>query len=166
MKSIVLIILLVTIGLHAQTWHGVVNLTVSGDERCQTQAESYLKRELRSLGDITISPSSPDWNIDAVVYSTTLTTGQRAGYNISVVISTPFCPNLSNYFSLTNEPAILVCTNYVAIQFHGMRGGSDLRKLCADIVTDFDTTQLESSRKSFEQIRQAMKSKTTNNIVK
>jgi len=159
MKIYMLLILLITRNLQAQTWQGIVNLTVGGDLSCRSEAESYLRRELHSLGDVTVSESSPEWIFDAVV-SPTVLSGRNVGYNLSVVISTPFCPNMANFFQLTNALAIQICTNYSMIEFHGVRGGPDLRKVCSDAVTAFDTAQLEPSRKSFERVRQMMKSKS------
>src|SRR6266849_3180017 len=71
-------------------WQCRIQVSVSGDQKITASVTSFLKRELRSLGDVTIVEESPDYICQVVTFADRLSTGAEARYTLSVLIQKPF----------------------------------------------------------------------------
>ena len=164
MKTAIALLILVSFCAPAAEpkWQGRVQVNVSGDSKTDTEVSSFVKRELRALGDVTVTDTTPDYVIEIVAYSTALTTGRVVGYNLSYVVCRPFS---TNYFQYLLPPEVdtkllqSLCTNYVSIQDHQLLGGPDLRALCTKLVASFDSHCLDSDRRSFEMVKEAFRAR-------
>jgi len=108
-----------------------VRLSISADEDIKQKAESYLSRELRSLGDVTIVDSGDEYKICIIVLQHESESGTLLGYSISVVFG-----ELDNYL-------------YYLIDHRLYTGGPErLRSRCEDIILDFDNKYLKEKRKT------------------
>jgi hypothetical protein len=147
MKKLILLILIVCgmsfLGF-GQSFKFVVNVDVQLREKdLQDKVESYVTRELRSLGDVEISNKDPFYTIRILGLKDRTVGGRSLGYTLSTVIiwhSTCLTPS-----------AKTVQDTYPCEIFddHYIRSGSDddLQDLCKDIVTNFDIRSLKPLRK-------------------
>ncbi len=133
MKKLIIFLWILLIGFpaFAQEKPSIkVYIDVSGDSSILKQAESYIKGKLKSLGDITIvSKKDADVGLQAVVIEGRITSGHKIGFMCACAIIIP----VSGYDHLVRM------TLYT---------GRDLKKMCQDIVTEFDTGHLEIIRES------------------
>jgi hypothetical protein len=160
------IALLIVISFYARAadpkWQGRVQVNVSGDSKTDTEVSSFVKRELRALGDVTVAETAPDYVIEIIAHSTALTTGRVVGYNLSYVVCRPFSTNFFQYLLPPQVDTKLlqsICTNYVSIEDHQLLGGPDLRALCTKLVASFDSRCLDSDRRSFDMVKEAFRAR-------
>jgi hypothetical protein len=72
-----------------------VKLALSGDESIKSDIESYIKGELRSIGDVVMSDSNADWQIlvFGIENSTQEHRNTKKYVNIGMVILRPYRSN-------------------------------------------------------------------------
>ena len=112
-----------------------VGLSITCPDKGTEQAiESYLSRELRSLGDVDIVDPGEDIILEIIALKDLTVSGKVLGYSFSVVYIEPIeCDDLP--FMHRN-----------AHRIYGA-GPNGLRNRCEDIIVDFDSTYLKSGRK-------------------
>ncbi|MDD5679859.1 MAG: hypothetical protein PHI59_01275 [Candidatus Omnitrophica bacterium] len=133
-----------------------VHVWVAGCEKLNGEVKSYLERELRSLGDVeVISSSESSYDFNMIVGCGLLDSG-------GIVISTVYVRNMEN--SLNRDILPHVSPEYqeeakeefklVGIVTHNpvtyIETYAQLKKVCQDVVTDFDKTVLQGERKRRE----------------
>lgn len=69
---------------HLTSIHVKVKVNVSGDKAIKNLVESYIKRELRELSDVSVVESNADWIIKIIA----LESMNKAGMKVGVVLST------------------------------------------------------------------------------
>lgn len=144
----------ISLNLHAQNWHSVISVHVSAPDDCRADAESYFRRELRSLGDISVDDGQPNYQLEVILEPNRLSGANRIiGYSASITVCSPLQADTLTFLSVTNPTAVATLTNYVSISTHRLVANSDLRKLCSAVVTDIDTTIFEPDRKMFTQMK-------------
>lgn len=132
MKKLIIFFLILLIGFPAFAQEKPlikVYVGISGNPR--VLAESYIKRELRSLGDVTIVDildENADYAIYILVDETKLKNGHKIGFHCAwaVVEPIPGCAHFRNVLLFYDQ---------------------DLKKICQRIVADFDINYLEEIRK-------------------
>lgn len=133
MKKLIIFLWILFIGfpVFAQEKPSIkVYIDVSGDSSILKLAESHIKRELKLIGDVTIvSKKDADAGLQAVVIEGRVISGHKIGFMCACAIIRP----VSGYDHLVRM------TLYT---------GRDLKKMCQDIVTEFDTEYLETIRES------------------
>jgi hypothetical protein len=149
-----------------------VQVTVYADTLA-SKIRSCLTQELHQLPGVTIVESEPEWIIDVIGFRSINRAGRVIGYALSVVILeaidvepldadsfdlAPFSPEDPHPLrtriaahQLSPEMETLPAT-LQGLKDHRLAVGSlkDLKKLCKEVVTDFDTRHLEPMRKLFE----------------
>lgn len=138
-----------------------VSVGVSADENIKGKIESYIARELRSLGDVIVTNDNPNWAIDIVALEAETRSGYKNGVNLSVVITKPFVNTFlvnqldENYKSWVSAATTGLCRIYA----EWLRIGSpeDLRSICNGIVADFDVHFLQPERKSWQEFADFLK---------
>jgi hypothetical protein len=138
-----------------------VKVRVSANENIKGSVGSYINRELRSLNDVELVDSNPEWEINVLAMETKTVSGYKSGFVLSTVIINRFDNQMllaalpQNY----KEAASKMTSSLWWYPDHWVITGStdDLHKLCKEIVADFDTKHLEESRKSFREIKEWLK---------
>ena len=140
---------------------GRVQVDVTARETIKGQIESYLTRELRSLGDVVVTDESPEWQLLVIAVETT-SAGRVNGVALSVVVLKP----LDNTFILdaTREEAkelVTVITSSALVDYNGnsLRVGplNGLRSMCDKIIVEFDTNELKPARKLWQSMIESEK---------
>lgn len=109
------------------------------DEHTQSLMQSWIKRELRNLGDVRIVSFDDASYILSVVAIEPISklTGRKMG---DIAMGTVFYMKSAAHPGLYYEPDLLVNTDDTV----------DLERLCKSLVASIDTRNLESTRELFQ----------------
>ena len=120
-----------------------VQVLVSSDNMKNT-IESFMNRELRSLGDVEISYSEPQWTIN-VVHLKLAVNGMFTGHALSVVATKAIASQSTNKYAAPIDALVhhVLCIG----------GTDDLRERCQMIVAGFDSSELEPYRQVNKNVR-------------
>ena len=129
-----------------------VQVLVNGD--LESEAESYLKRELRSLGDVEITDMFGGYGLSVVIIEHKYkSSGTKTGQISCAYLGLkrfPF-PNLISKLPREHFDTVFDATRnlyYFPNLFflNTNRERAELKQLCQEIVTEFDTDLLEPDR--------------------
>jgi hypothetical protein len=170
-KSVTVAISAITLGLLCQaTVHAAdnvaakirVSVKVAANGSVKAEFESYVKRELRGLKDVEIVETSPDFSLSFVVVQALTKEGTDTGYAISELVTSPvtseayqsmFKGKLSEeelaWLRKTTDSAV-----YIERQKIQTCDSGGLKSTCEKLVAEFDTDELESSRKLHREIHE------------
>lgn len=114
-----------------------VKVIIEADKNISSEIESYIKRELRSLGDVKIVEAEEDCALSIIVID--WQTGIAFSFAFLAVLRRDLYPEIKDTIEKEN---VYLLGNL------GLRTGSpeDLRKICEGIVAEFDTEFLEKYR--------------------
>jgi hypothetical protein len=137
-----------------------VQVTVEADEPIKSDISSFISRELRSLHDVIITDSKPEYLIRIVAAELTSQGDQyKPGVVLSVIFTEPFPFYLLRSFmsqQKIDEAAINSLESYYSKQevYKGQRLQAGpvytLHKICEQIVNNFDSEYLEPARKGHQ----------------
>ncbi|MBO2568535.1 hypothetical protein [Shewanella algae] len=133
-----------------QPFSGRVQVSVSASDTIKGKIESYLSRELRSLGDVVVTDDNPRWILSIVALESESKSGYKTGVELSVVILEPF----NNQFVVNMVPEKSkdlvsgMTSSLYSYSGHWLRVGApeDLRSICNGIIADFDSSELKEAR--------------------
>jgi hypothetical protein len=132
-----------------------VSVSVSADKNIQGQIESYITRELRSLGDVIVTDDNPRWTLSIIALTTANVRGQKTGIAMSIVILEPFC--CSEYVANQVPEDVKVSISLLTMGLYGYSdhwlricSPEDMRSLCTGIVADFDSKHLKKAREALQ----------------
>lgn len=143
-----------------------VAVSVTADGELRENVESYLKRELRTLGDVQIVETNFEFRIFVIAITNDLG-GRDSGFALGVTVARPMSLLKEEARWLTHEKlgsedlksleklfdAELI---YDGGSIH-VCGRNALRKSCESIITSFDAKTLEPQRESFQSMVTTMK---------
>ncbi len=136
-----------------------VCVMVGAEDYIRGKIDSYIKRELRSLSDVTLVDEGADWKLSILAMEPSTRGGGKGGVVISWVILKPFNNQwLSTLFQDGYKELGLTLTDGLCREEdHLLKVGpsEELRSMCEEMVADFDSDYIEPERKSY---REAMKS--------
>ena len=126
----------------------------SSDASTKTLAQSYIKRELRSLGDVEVVEfANSDWQIDITVLKARSMSGVHQGYCMGVIYTRRY--EVPDYI-LDSMLKPSVSAERRKLWFRPVEelvggtllvGGMDnLKSMCESAVADFDTKVLDPMR--------------------
>lgn len=141
-------------------WNGTVSVQVMGDPQLISQVSSYLKRELRTLVDVTITDADPDFTLSVVSAHSTSGAGNHLGYILSVLVTSPFPTNLTDALPTHLEniiPTKWIYTNYVSVNAHWVEYGPWLKDVCVKVIADFDTRESRTFPQSVDALSSSRK---------
>jgi hypothetical protein len=139
-----------------------VQLSITCDDALlKSQITSYLSRELRSLGDITIVDERPDFMIAAIAMTLTPENESDKGFVIAIRTTKPERSEwwtakwLKDFLGVerVSEAKLgllkqLHQTDEHNVQFTLVKGSLDgLQRQCKQVIANFDTEVLESEHK-------------------
>lgn len=113
-----------------------------GDENFKNLVQSYLNRELRSLNDVELVETNPEWELHVIALETKYTNGDKDG---GVVLSVVLLHQWRNGNDTEQEDL-----HRKAFATHWLRTGplESLQGHCKGVVISFDTKYLEVFRKA------------------
>ena len=129
-----------------------VNLVLTADEDISAKISSFIKGEFRSLGDVKIDETAPKWEIHIIATKVRTTQKIVMGIVFSVVVVQVFDSDslLEHVYPdrrLLVRIKILNLKKIFKNQSVYMGTEDDLKRICEDIVANFDSNQLEPIRK-------------------
>jgi hypothetical protein len=133
-----------------------VRLVVGKDDKIGGEVKSYVARELRGLGDVNVVDDGGEWWISTVTLTSVPKKGNGSGYVLSVVIYQQ--PRMEGFFDahLDNDRSKSMARDLISglviPKGHWLFSCApgDLRKTCAEIVTEFDTRCVTPARQAYE----------------
>lgn len=131
-----------------------VQFSFNADSNIENRVDSYIKRELRSLGDIVIVEQNGDWELDIIVMEATTKGGYKSGIVVSVAILNKILRGSIWDLIEPDEKDDNPNRTKINITDHWLRIGPEetLKSICEKIVADFDTMHLEPFRKYNKQL--------------
>ncbi len=119
---------------------------VCDDDNTKMLAESYIKRELRSLGNVTIrpkifDPSDLDFGLYLTIIEGIYTTGQKNG-KIHISAAYTIGPHKNIEISDVKYTSGLYIGSYLLVNY------TNLQDACKEHVAMFDTRVLEKEREA------------------
>jgi len=163
---VIIFVMSVTSLSFAQTDSIFVKVTINASESIQAEVESYIKRELRTVGDVTIvdearllkridRPSMFE-SLSICMLPINNKAGNMTGYVASILYSIYF--DIYNDSSDKIKRKIEMDERYRFMERFPSHSVSiydtNLKAFCQKIVADFDTEVLEKDRKISQQIRE------------
>lgn len=159
------ILFLCALSLHAEDpkYQAHVRVDFSGDDSLKSDVVSYVKRELRSLADVRVTDSDEaDYIIALDVQRRILVVGHPASYLVTFLVTQPLHTNV---LAIMAKPEYVnAFGDYVKVDRCGTWYGPDLRGICADVVTEFDSHELDAARALFEKVAYKAQSVSTNDV--
>ena len=172
-----LCVLFTTAALAAgRPWSASVAVKVSAQPELKSQVESYMKRELRALRDVSLveDQDHADYCISIVAIQLSNRTSSNLGYALSTVVSTPF---QAETFSLivsaaggnTNMLSTWSTNSTALVTIHGhlvrIAPQDGLKRTCEELAAHIDSEYFEHDRQfdakmkaMFQQLRNAPRS--------
>ena len=158
-----------------------VQLSIAASDEINNLVNSYLSRELRSLGDVKLVEDDPEWIIDIIACQAKDRTGYVGGVVFSVVIEKRYrlpvellLSTVRSAFRITSNDwdklkevrqslegaftEIDNACNFKDLVHHKLRTGNsrDLQSICQEIVADFDAEHLKKQREIFLRAQEVM----------
>jgi len=150
--------------------HYPIKLVVSAPDDLRGEVTSYLSRELRRIGDVTVVDENPLIVISVVALRTGSRDGRASVVAFSVVVDQP--ENVAkNYQTVCGTMGItpdkmtvgLLTTfggdNVVRLMAHFLEVGAsdEVESVCRKVVVEFDGEVLEGQRRQMEQLLEQAK---------
>ncbi len=162
MKRLILLVLIyLTIGIPVTlSEKRVFRVEVSvdcKDDTMESLIESYVKRELRSLGDVEVISTNPELQIVIAGMRDKTKGGRDLGYSLAVAYT---MQHTVPFFVLRKDISHWMKAAYLSpvYEFSGLQvsGGSweALQSTCQSVVASFDTGRLEPLRKMSQPLPQ------------
>jgi hypothetical protein len=140
-----------------------VSVSVTAQDNIKGLIESYIGRELRSLGDIVVSDDNPRWIISILA----IEQASRSGQKLGVVMSTAITESFDNGLILDKvsadrkEIVSFLTTGLCHVSGHWINTGAtdELRLLCDQTVAQFDSSVIKPARTSYQNYKDFMQQK-------
>ncbi len=134
-----------------------VGFVVEAEDSIKGRIESYISRELRSLGDVIQSKENYDYFLSIIALKLRTESGYDTGVALSITIVSKFENKHMSFIleDLKDEDksiAMEFTSNLYYYPYHWLQKGSneDLQSMCKDIVADFDIKFLQSYRDIYQ----------------
>lgn len=147
-------------------WSAKVKLDVSAEPKSfHDEIESYLARELRSLGDVSVVDEKEEYRIEVVAIQEQFRSGRSASVAISVVVNRPWNWSMFEGFlsgvSEQNKKFLEGFQDLALQLYHHLYSGNmdDVPDICRKIVVELDARSFEPGRKDYRQWTDQMRAK-------
>lgn len=134
-----------------------IYVEVDGDPNITSLITSYITRELRSIGDIVVVDSKPEYKLIIAAVETKTTGGEKLGFSLAIVILEYYPEDIYSYMlkeedkdSFRSIMADICFFKRLLVMSGPYRS---LRSICSEIVAEFDNEYLEPSRKLSQRIK-------------
>lgn len=177
MNKLALILFCATLGCVAQVpakYSATVRLVISNGtserDTLTNQFNSFIGRELRSLGDIKIGDEQPDYVVNIIVSKLTNAAGEAAGFSAATLITRPTRPEILADSALKLKGtlenwqfqalALIIRGDVSIVSFNLRTGGlNDIQSTCQELIADFDTNTLNSQRVMWDALNKPLGAK-------
>jgi hypothetical protein len=133
-----------------------VKLDVVAPDKIKDEVRSYLSRELRSLGDVTIIEDKPSWSISIIIVPTDTVSGQHLGYAYATLVTQPLHTDyLDKYAKCDADSKEMLRgaleTGEIIYRFNVQTSATDeLQEISKKLIAEFDSRFLDEERKSWQ----------------
>jgi hypothetical protein len=139
-----------------------IEVNVTAEDSIKGELISTINQNLRSLGDVVLTDAEPQIRISVMAIKNAIP-GYLNSYALSIVVSSPIPTPfktllLSGYSGREKEARLSLLKNQESITNHFMRIGSDLSRICKQIVADIDSEDIENERKTYKHALDVLKS--------
>ena len=139
-----------------------VRVVVDAEDNISRLVTSYINRELHSLHDVVTVNVDPEWELHVVAVKVS-TWGREVGVALSAVMFERFDNQILDplFEPRYNDFGTRLTTSLCRLPVYLLQVGptNELKKLCQEIVADFDTKRLKPSRKRFLKDRETPEKK-------
>ena len=143
-----------------------VQVKVSASDNAKNEVTSFLKRELRKIGDIDLVETDPTMIISVVALAISNRSGVPTGYCLSVVVEKPVpYRQIRDEYAKAFDPNIIPLmdtvfdnTTRLSSHFAGVCGPEELEFECKQVIANIDGSVFEDTRKFVQQITDLQKS--------
>ena len=134
-----------------EPFSGRVALRIAGEENIKNQIESFISRELRSLGDVVITTDDPRW----LFFISAINIPAQDGSVYGIAVSSMVFKFFDNTFildlvssDLAEFVALITSGLYEKIVDFNMHliPSDNIDEICKEIVTNFDINVLKPAR--------------------
>ena len=138
-----------------------VKVKITADYEIENSVKSYLKRELRDLGDIILTDQNPDWELSFIAIIGKTLSGYKSGIFMSMVALETYKPAAVDHLltqwrinDKIKEDVKRLTIGLYSFSNHVVRIGSeqDIKSMCSSLIANFDTNNLEPRRKMYREI--------------
>jgi hypothetical protein len=157
MKKMVAVLLIFCLALPAYGQNGLrINVKIKGDAELLDEVNSFLNRELRSLGDVSITEENPHFNIYMTAMEIEDESGQGTGViTVSYIVTSRLSPEVYRWLEEKGNRGIpkdeweKTWGNLGFLERYGdfIIGKEDLRGLFEGLVVQLDTKVFEKYRR-------------------
>lgn len=151
---------------NARQFSAKVQVSISADESIKSQVDSYIKRELRSLQDVTLVDEGADWELNIIAMEVSTKAGYKSGIVLSVIIISPFKNQIVSemFQEKYKDFGATLTKDLYRHPDHWLRAGPNdqLRSLCVELIADFDSKIIEEVRRQYREIIKIMESSSPN----
>jgi hypothetical protein len=136
-------------------------VVVNADDNIKGKIESYISRELRSLGDIVVVYDRREW----ILYISALKIKSQSGNKAGIVISSIVLKQFNNKFILDavrdDVKEFVSKSTSDLIEYHNdwltLGNTDDLKRMCNSIVARFDTKHIKPERENWQHAKDHLK---------
>ncbi|HEX8397834.1 MAG TPA: hypothetical protein VF644_10435 [Pyrinomonadaceae bacterium] len=148
--TLIVLLLILVQPIYSQKKDFSISVDVQAkDKTTQNLVESYITRELRTLGDVDIKENEPFYRMTIIVLKNKSTDGLNIGYTLS--ITTSYRNKCLHSVKKDGKPDTYAC--YVSSGHSVHIGGlGDLRSMCEEVVNEFDIETLKPTRDVFKKL--------------
>lgn len=134
-----------------------VYVDVSGDPNIKSLITSYITRELRSIGDIVVVDSKPDYKLIIVAIEDHTTSGKKFGFSLAITILEYYREDIFRFMLKEKYKDSFRSIMADLCEFKNLLvmcdSDKNLRSTCSKIVANLDNEYLEPSRKFRQRIK-------------
>lgn len=140
-----------------------VSVNVTAKDDINNLITSYVTRELRSISDVVIVDTNPEWVLSIVAFEVKSKVGEKTGVAFSTVVLEPFNNEILTRMlqEKFKDIGLIITSNLNVFHTQWLQIGSDsdVRSICSKIVADFDGEHLEKQRKLNQQFKELSEEK-------
>jgi hypothetical protein len=145
-----------------QNWRTTVSLEITATDELKQKFSSYLSRELRSLGDITVKEKGGVLTLYITAMRVSNKSNQPTGLVIWVQMIRPLDFSLVELLLKTEVTTSTIgalrnwLEGYELIEYGSLYAGDEVRERCTKIVNDIDAKVFQPMRKSYQNIQSSI----------
>ena len=150
-RLLILLVLLLMVGapvtLSQKAMFRVAVEITTKDESIKSLIESYIKRELRSLGDVEVVKKDPHLKIEMVCIKHKSKDGNHLGYAFATAFTRKHSTVDWLRTDISEDLKVFLTPVYVLENLYLKVGGREsIKSSCQEIVADLDTEHIEQLR--------------------
>jgi hypothetical protein len=138
-----------------------VQLDVSAQKDMERRVTDYLTRDLRSLGDVLLVETNPEWVLSIIAAELESQSGDKTGVVLSITLLAPFDDRFFKEYVIPDcaqkGPRVkhfidLSLADLYQLRDHWVEVGPNLESVCSSLTANFNKRHLEEQRKIWQAV--------------